>query len=384
MRVAVVTKTLSKGGAASGASNLIMALKSAGLEVSVIDSAAWRTGSARYLARQLERVVERLFVDGETHFLRLAPATISLRVVEEEFRPDVIQLCDVSGNTIDFFELAQVGCPVVHRMSDCWPYLGPKHYPTAMSPARGLQYWWFRRFIYARGHEPDALVAPSAWLADLISQSLPDKGQIPVIRNAVSAATRSVHRKHFDRVVRFGFIAHDALYPRKGLLQLRPYLEVMVRQGIRVELHIYGKTPYRKPSVGRGVCAFWHGTFPRKKLPEVLGCCDILLCPSIIDNSPNTLCEALAHGVPVIAQSGTGMDSYISGDIGALIDFWGHTQKDEEAFQAVVLSILGQYRLYSEAAYEFASRELGPRFIGSKYRQLYLDAITGTQDVTRA
>jgi hypothetical protein len=79
-----------------------------------------------------------------------------------------VQLCDVSGNVLRLSDVAGMPCPVVHRMSDLWPYHGPAHYAVRPETAPRSARWLMRRTVLAGARLPAARVAPSQWLADVL------------------------------------------------------------------------------------------------------------------------------------------------------------------------------------------------------------------------
>ncbi len=121
----------------------------------------------------------------------------------------------------------------------------------------------------------------------------------------------------------------------------------------------------------KGVEIVTHGPFPRKDLAHVYSAFDILLCPSVRDNSPNVLSEAMAHGCPAIAQKGTGMDSYLSPKAGFLLEFQSESPEKLEQFAQASKQIRESFAAMSRAAAEHTRRALAPERIGNQYLALY-------------
>lgn len=382
MKILILTKSFTRGGSASGASNLAMALEAAGAHVVRLDADTARNG-ALAAVRVGERVIERLCFDAETHCLRLASATFDLHALCAVHRPDAIQLCDISANVIRMADLAGLPCPVVHRMSDFWPYHGPRHYATVPDHA-GPAGWLLRQTIFAGAPLPDMRVAPSHWLADLLARHAPDPAAIRVIRNAVAIPETARRRPPPGAgTLHFGFLSNHILDPRKGFASLQPRLEALAARGVEVSLHLFGRLPTTQTPVFSGVRVEHHGPFGRNELARVFDSFDILLCPSRLDNSPNVLCEALAHGCPVIAQRGTGMDSYLSPETGALIDF--HTSDTDTLadFIHACDRIAASHGSYSSAGATHAAATLAPAIIGDAYLHLYAELLNQAPGAAR-
>jgi glycosyltransferase involved in cell wall biosynthesis len=371
MKVLVVAKSFSKGGAATGARNTLNSLRRAGAAVVALDGYAAQTGRPIGALRTTERIYERLSHGSDTHCLRLGPPVFDLQALCRVHRPDVIQLCDVSGNTIAFEDLKALPCPVVHRLSDFWPYHGARHYndrpPRSPSFADRVLRWT----LFDGTGEPDFFVAPSQWLADRMQ-----RGRVQVIRNAVERVPDIAARPRPAGRLRFGFISNPVQDPRKGLAVVPKALDAVSARTGAVELHLFGKGSDAGVPNTPGLEVIAHPPFGRDTLARVYSCFDILLCPSVLDNSPNVLTEALAHGVPVLAQSGTGMDSYITNEFGALVDFQGSVPSD---IADAVERLVSGYADASAAALRYATEFLGPDRIGDQYLSLYNALISGRQ-----
>ena len=298
-----------------------------------------------------------------THCLRIGPPVFDLHALCKEHRPDVIQMCDVSGNTIAFEELKNLPCPVVHRLSDFWPYHGARHYNEVPSSRLRIDDLLLRWTIFDGTAEPDGFVAPSRWLADRINRD-----NVQMIRNAVEPVSGIIARKRPFDPLRFGFISNPVHEPRKGLAAIPKVLAEVAAHMDPVELHLFGKgsNAYMETTPGLRVIAY--PPFGRDVLAKIYSCFDILLCPSVLDNSPNVLTEALAYGVPVIAQSGTGMDSYVRNEFGALVDFQGGPPS---AITYAVERLVTTYCDASMAALDYSIQYLSPKIIGDSYLSLY-------------
>ncbi|WP_435201446.1 glycosyltransferase [Qipengyuania sp. 902] len=367
MKVLAIAKTLAKGGAATGARNTIKALEAAGAEVIQLDGFSAQAAGTRGFVRTAERIYERIAHGADVHCLKLGPPTFDLRDVCRDHRPDIVQLFDISGNTIAFDHLKDTPVPVVQRMSDFWPYNGAHHY-SEKPPARGgLEELLLRRTIYSAQGQPDLFVAPSRWLAKRLPVT-PTR----VIRNAVEQQPGAAKRLGPAQALRFGFIANPIDDPRKGVAALGPVLDTLGETIGPIELHLFGSGSERGLPTGPAVTICSHSAFRKEEIESVYARFDILLCPSLQDNSPNVLTEALSFAVPVVAQSGTGMDTYIEGEFGALVDFRCGSVEDAALGIAQLVS---RYNSASAAALKYARECLAPQRIGNEYLAAYTELL---------
>lgn len=359
MKVLAIAKTLEKGGAATGARNTIDAIRSVGVEVVALEGFR---GKQKVL-RTAERIYERTFHGADVHCVRFGPPSINLQDAIEMHRPDVVQLFDISGNTVSFEDLSSASVPIVHRMSDFWPYNGAHHYSERPDPTNRLEERLLRRSVYSGSWRPDLAVAPSHWLADRLQG-----GAVKVIRNAVEFRAGVEPRFGFSSPLRLGFVANPVHDPRKGVGALSPVLDALAAQIGPIELHLFGRGSERGIPTSSSVAVHPHKAFQKDAIQNVYDRFDILLCPSRQDNSPNVLTEALSFAVPVVAQLGTGMDSYVEETFGTLVDFY--RDAPEEAASAIV-QLVSKYRSASAAALQFARHELAPHRIGGEYVASY-------------
>ncbi|NKX41415.1 glycosyltransferase family 4 protein [Rhodobacteraceae bacterium R_SAG2] len=367
MKILLITKTLNKGGAATGARNLLNALESAGAEVIALDAYSAQAGRPIGVLRRVERIYERLAHGAETHCLRIGPPVFDLRALVRTHRPHVVQLCDISGNTIGFEDLGGLPCPVVQRLSDFWPYHGARHYNETPPPHLGFADRLLGKTIFDGTNAPDQLVAPSNWLAGKLSAD-----RVRVILNAVDPVQGLVARTGPLKPLRLGFISNPIHDHRKGVSSLARALSKLPTRTGTVQLHLFGEgseaTNLRVP----GLEVIPHPAFRRDSVADVYSSFDILLCPSRLDNSPNVVTEALAHGVPVVAQSGTGMDSYVADPFGSLVDFHGG---EPSCIASSIQNIAENYAEASSTALKYTSESLAPIEIGRKYLALYSDLL---------
>jgi glycosyltransferase involved in cell wall biosynthesis len=153
----------------------------------------------------------------------------------------------------------------------------------------------------------DALVAPSEYLAKKYIAYGADPGRMRVRRQGVNVVARPPRRTAADGALRVGYIGQ--VKPHKGvdlLLEAWPLLRgdrprTLVLYGAADGVPEYGKrVRARLPRLG-GVT--WGGQFGAGEVWQVLAGLDVLVVPSRwVENSPNSILEAQAMGVPVVGS----------------------------------------------------------------------------------
>ena len=95
----------------------------------------------------------------------------------------------------------------------------------------------------------------------------------------------------------------------------------------RISLDIVGDGPLRQElesavgALGLVDCVTWHGWRGREEVAALYRRSDCFVNPSLYEGMPNTILEAMASGLPVIASSVGGNDDLVtSGETGFLFD----------------------------------------------------------------
>jgi glycosyltransferase involved in cell wall biosynthesis len=256
----------------------------------------------------------------------------------EQINPDVINLHWVNGGFVPIEALRKLPHPLVWTLHDMWAFTGGCHYsgtcdrylescgacPQLGSKRDGdLSHWNWRRKAKAWQDLNLTIVTPSQWLASCAkSSSLLRHFPIKVIGNGIDPQLYQPHdplfaRKIFNlptdkKILLFGAL-NSTQDQRKGFTLLLSALEHLksTRQADRIELVIFGASRPSQP-LNFGFKTHYVGQLSDDVALSLLyATADVFVAPSIQDNLPNTVLEALFCGTPCAAFNIGGMADLI-------------------------------------------------------------------------
>lgn len=312
--------------------------------------------------------------------------------------PDLVHLHWPHAGFLRIESLLRLGLPIIWTIHDMWAFTGVCHYSDGcqryqdgcgLCPLLGSREredisarTFFRKSkVYPRLDL--SIVSPSQWLADMARGSLLlREREIAVIPNGLDMRVFRPFNRHFARL-RLGLPSDEKLLligadhalsdRRKGCIDL---LRVIADSGSSIRGVLFGNDsplPEELPviSVGR--------IDDDQTLAMLYSACDLYAFPSRQDNLPNTIIEAMACGLPVVAFAVGGIPEIIEhGKSGFLVR---STDLDMEKFLTAVLGALemGDLREMSGHARESAVRKYEIGRISGKYAELYREALEERQ-----
>ena len=289
--------------------------------------------------------------------------------------------------------------PIVWRLSDMWPMTGHCSYAGACErwrqgcgqcpdlavwPAIGrdttAQLWRMKDALYARSRI--TVVAPSSWTERLAHES-PLLARFPVRRIPNGIDLDAFQPR--DRAAARAALGIDAR--ARVILFVAHGLDANARKGSEDAIAALGRLGPRPDTqvllAGEGGES-WAARipFPVRRLgfvredahlAEVYASADVLLAPSRVENLPNTVLEAIACGLPVVATDAGGMrDAVLDGRTGWLMPI-GDAQALAAGLARVLEDEAMRLRMSAEArvlAEQEFSREREASAFEALYREL--------------
>jgi glycosyltransferase involved in cell wall biosynthesis len=392
------------GGAARAAHGLHAALRTSGVDSRMIvierqsddpaveivmrdavDEGIWSVIASRWTAGNRTVVSNTLFSCGG-----LGADVVSHPLVEEA---DVLNLHWVPGLvSVDAIgALLALGKPVVWTLHDEWAFTGGCHYTTGCEAWRtacsscpqlvedphGLVAWQFARKSMAYRRGALAVVAPSRWLAARAVESPLFAGRrVETIPYGVDLEVFTPARRDAGRR-RLGLDSHEAAVlfaadatgeRRKGFPEL---LQALARLEGRLSavprLVVLGDTGQTQIPAGATVTG---RLADRAALAEIVAACDLYVLPSLEDNLPNGVLEAMAAGTPCVAFDVGGVPDMLEGAPACAMAPVGDVfALSNEVARA--LDNMGELRAARTHLSAHARRCFAPELLAARYLALY-------------
>jgi glycosyltransferase involved in cell wall biosynthesis len=346
MRIVFISDDHLAGGAAIAATRLARALgsrghetirfvgRSEGPDASVVHEYARHPGIARRLAL-------RARIGSPSGFVHLNPETIC-RI--NALRPDWISLHNIHGQGLRVGFIHGLAAPVLWTLHDMWSFTGrcaydagcpkyadhcdaacgtPHEYPSLPPKVIAAAHREKRRLL--REHPRLHAVTPSEWMRSRAIRGGWDADRVTTIHNPLDpgtlkpvekAAAKQALGLPLDRPV-IGFGAMNPGDARKGGPLL---VEVFNRLAApQASVLTFGSRPL---ALKREAPYVHLGTIESEALLALYySACDLFLHPSTQDNFPNTVCESMICGTPVLATRDSGAGELIEcGISGWLMD----------------------------------------------------------------
>ncbi len=412
MRVLIVNASEKTGGAAIAASRLKEALINHGVKAKMLvrkkeDDNLSVVGLKGQFRQRLNFLCERLMIWKNNGYRREGLFDIDtgwlgtdITSLPEFQEADIIHLHWVNQGFLSLQNINKIlrkGKPIVWTMHDMWPFTGICHYAhdcenyltvcrncrlLAHPGEKDLSYRVFKRKEQLLSSSNMVFVACSKWLAEEANKSFLLRGKlIEDIPNPINSRLYYPHDKEKSRQKcrlplnkkLILFSAYRTTLPIKGL----NYLIEACR--LCAEAHPETKDQYAIVAVGKDADLI-ADKFPypvysmgyiedERKMAEIYNACDVFVIPSLQDNLPNTIVEAMSCGVPCVGFKVGGIPQMIdSGVDGFLAD-----ARDVVGLQEGIEWVLEKcnYEEVSKTAYAVAMKNYSEHQVALRYIEIY-------------
>ncbi len=407
MKVLIISTYDTGGGAAIAATRLMHAFQSAGHDVNMAvrtrqgnDPAIFPVGShtGNRVRFYWERGVIYLHNRLSRHYLfdvSIANSGVSVTDLPEFRSADVIHLHWINQGMLSLEEVGKIvasGKKVVWTMHDMWAFTGICHhaagctryetscgncpYLVAGSP-NDLSLKLFRKKQRAYAKGKITFVACSRWLRELAEKSPLTWGhEVVDIPNPIDTEVYFPMDKAMLRdkmclpqkkkIVLFA--AAKASDPRKGLEYLIQASHTLAQERDDLFFLIAGTESEailnRLPLPARSM-----GYIPPERMPELYSAADLYITPSLQENLPNTIMEAMACGTPCVGFHIGGIPEMIDNGVNGYVA--EYRNGDDLARGVAEVLYKADWEAFSRRAREKVVRTYAPEKIAHRYTTLY-------------
>lgn len=148
-----------------------------------------------------------------------------------------------------------------------------------------------------------------------------DPDKLTIIENGVSVANRLANPTNATPTIAF----LGRLIPLKGIDDLIDALAILANRGVGFRAVVAGNgdaSQYqaRAEAAGIGHCVEFPGWLDEEAVRHLLAESDVFVLPSLVENQPVAILEAMAHGLPVVASRvGAIPEQVVDGVTGLLV-----------------------------------------------------------------
>lgn len=327
-----------------------------------------------------------------------SPAAVGSDIAEHPLvrKADIIHLHWINFGFLSLKSLENLfamGKPVVWTLHDMWTFTGGCHYsrgcdnyllhcqycPYLAKPEKyDISFSQFnkKQFIYEQAKL--ALVSPSRWLGGLVKAAALTKSHTSLtIPNCLDTTLFSPHNKLETRKM-LGlpenknlilFAGANTQDPRKGFAFFREAISQVTGVLENVEVLIFGKAnPENFGNFPAPVHYLGKITQP-EEMVKAYNAANMIVVPSLEDNLPNTVMEALSCGVPAVGFSTGGIPEMIDHQVNGFVSTFGSAESLAEGIIWVLRN--DGNNVISENARKKVLNSYSEEIIASQYQNLY-------------
>ena len=244
---------------------------------------------------------------------------------------DIVNFHWIGCETISLSEINKINKPIVWTLHDMWPISGIYHYSIDKKYFNNECKNFFKKkyfnfldkFTKKRKkllfkNKKIHIISPSKWLLEEAKKTGLPFGRMEVIQNPID--TKYFKKSKNIKIIKQKYNIPDnkkiLLYSSLLLNDRRKGFKIIEKIINKKELDQYlfiflGINKYLHKGNYPNNIKFIDETFSKKEIINIYSISDVLLFPSIIDNLPNTILEAMSCGLPCVAFDCFGMKEII-------------------------------------------------------------------------
>ena len=335
MNVLLISTCERSGGGAIAAHRLMDALGKNGVKVKmIVRDKQSDNPSVVKVGSKLPKLLERLAVLPRCGFRRsrlwqvdIANTGIDITRTTAYEEADIIHLHWVNQGMISLDGIGKIlssGKRVIWTLHDEWPYLGVCHYRGSckeklcqhcplLCGSIPFIVRAHKQALFHRWHP--TLVGCSQWITDEARRALPGEHIVHINNCIPSAFFQPTDMQQARKTLSLPedkrlllFCSQKVTDERKGIAFLCDALQQLRRDD--VHLAIVGKNAEKIP-LPDGIQATCFGSVGEQMMPTLYNAADVFLTPSLQDNLPNTIAEAMSCGTPCVGFNVGGIPEMI-------------------------------------------------------------------------
>ena len=391
MKVLLVSTSDMVGGGAIAAFRLMEALNNNGVKAKMLvrdklSSSVTVAQTGTIIPKVLERLQIMSYLKGKLWQADTADFGINITRTEEYEEADIIHLHWINQGMVSLSCLKKMikdGKKIVWTLHDEWPYLGICHYRGECQETECRQcpllpgniahkHYLQKQNIYKKGNI--TFVGCSQWITDRAKQAMPD-AEVVHINNCVPHnifrhIDQTEARKKLDlpldnKIILF--CSQNLNDERKGYTYLQQALEKFIIQGPQ-SMALDSHSP--KGGEGGGLMTICIGKGGRyisspEEMAMMYAAADVFVTPSLQDNLPNTIAEAMSCGTPCVGFNVGGIPEMIDHLQNGYVAQYKDVNDLAEGIQYVLTHDM------REAALHKAASAYGETHVAQKYINVY-------------
>lgn len=419
MRILIVNTSEKTGGAAVASHRLMTALKHHGVKVKMLvgeklsDNPSVVVLPHRWL-QSLHFLWERWCVFCHLHFSRqglfeidLANAGTDITCLPEFREADVVHLQWINQGMLslnDIRRILQSGKPVVWTMHDLWPLSSLCHYARGcdgfkngcghcrLLPGGGSPHDVSRKVMLRKQHlltnGKVTFVTCSEWLAGQARESVLAQGQrVMSIPNCIDTAiycpgNREEARRRLGLPTGLGrlilFVSQKVTDQRKGMNYFVEAMHLLAAEEACGDYGVMVLGGHAEEVVGSIPQAVYPLGYvsDEQKIVDVYRAADVYVLPSLEDNLPNTIMEAMACGTPCVGFSTGGIPEMIDAD-GDYPNGYVAQASDATDLARGIRQVLRDdcYDVYAQNAVRKVAASWSQQRVAARYKAVYEECL---------